>query len=112
MVPAISAESVHLNQFDAPTDDPAGYDGDHAIESEDEDTGEDDSDEEETFLTMRTKKPSALTRSESVSNAELARSDIRRDIGNCRRSVRSGSNGTVKKIPPPDDAGDAPPDAH
>jgi serine/threonine protein kinase len=112
IMPAISAESIHLNQFDAPTDDPAGYDGDHAIESEDDDTWEDDSDEEETFLTMRTKKPPALARSESVSNAELARSDIRRDIGNRRRSVRSGSNGTVKKIPPPDDAGNAHTDAH
>ncbi|KAF2690801.1 kinase-like protein, partial [Lentithecium fluviatile CBS 122367] len=97
MVPAVSAESIHLNQFDAPTDDPAGYDGDHAIESED-----DEESDEEDFLVMGRKKPPKSARSESISNAELARSDIRKEIRIRRRSVRSGSNGTVKKIPPPD----------
>ena len=107
MVPAISAESIHLNQFDAPTDDPAGYDGDHAIESED-----DDESDEEDFLVMGRKKPPALARSESVSNAELARSDIRKDISQRRRSTRSGSNGTVKKILAPHNSGDTSPNTH
>jgi serine/threonine protein kinase len=107
MVPVISAESIHLNQFDAPTDDPAGYDGDHAIESED-----DDESEEEDFLVMGKKKPLAHARSESVSNAELARSDVRKSLNLRRRSARSGSNGTVKKIPGPDDLGDASSNTH
>lgn len=102
MLPAASSESIYPNQFDAPTDDPAGYDGDHALETED-----DDESDEEDFLVMGKRKPSTHARSESVSNAELARSDIRKDIRIRRRSARSGSNGTVKKIPPPDDSAEA-----
>ncbi|KAJ4292347.1 hypothetical protein N0V90_009008 [Kalmusia sp. IMI 367209] len=95
MTPAASGSSIHLNQFNTPTDDPAGYDGDHAVESEDEDSDDD-------FLVMGKKKPAPrLTRSESINNAELARSNIRKDLGYRRRSNRSGSNGTVKKVPPP-----------
>ncbi|KAF2266628.1 kinase-like protein [Lojkania enalia] len=91
---APSGESI--NQFDMPVDDPAGYDGDHPIESE-----EDDDSDEDDFLVMGKKKsnPQQISRSESISNAELARSSIRREIiSSRRRSARSGSNGTVKKI--------------
>ncbi|KAL1612549.1 hypothetical protein SLS60_000776 [Paraconiothyrium brasiliense] len=99
MTPAASGSSIHLHQqFNTPTDDPAGYDGDHAVESEDEDS-------EEEFLVMGKKKPvPKLSRSESITNAELARSNIRKELGYRRRSNRSGSNGTVKKVPPPGEA--------
>lgn len=97
MTPAASGSSIHLNQFSTPMDDPSGYDGDHAIESE-------DSDSEEDFLVMGRKKPAPRNRrSDSISNAELARSAVRKDLGYRRRSNRSGSNGTVKKVPPPGD---------
>ncbi|KAF2441940.1 kinase-like protein [Karstenula rhodostoma CBS 690.94] len=96
MTPAASASSIHINQFNTPTDDPAGYDGDHAVESEDEDS-------EEEFLVMGKKQKPApkLSRSESITNAELTRSNARKELGYRRRSNRSGSNGTVKKVPPP-----------
>lgn len=95
MTPAASGSSIHLNQFSTPTDDPAGYDGDHAVESDDESSDED-------FLVMGKKKPApTLRRSESITNAELARSNVRKELGYRRRSNRSGSNGTVKKVPPP-----------
>ncbi|KAF2178133.1 kinase-like protein [Zopfia rhizophila CBS 207.26] len=92
-----------VNYFAAPMDDSAGYDGDHALESEDED---DDSDEED-FIVMTKKRSNkqGLMRSGSVSNAELARHNVRRELGSSRRrSARSGSNGTVKKIRPPGDS--------
>jgi serine/threonine protein kinase len=96
MTPAASLGSIHINQFSTPTDDAAGYDGDHAVESEDEDS-------EEEFLVMGKKKPAPRpSRSESISNAELARSNVRKELGYRRRSNRSGSNGTVKKVPPGD----------
>ncbi|KAF1955483.1 kinase-like protein [Byssothecium circinans] len=91
MTPAASAESF-VNQFDAPTEDPAGYDGDHAVESE-----EDESSEDELIISVGKNRK----RGESISNAELARSNLRDGINIRRRSVRSGSNGTVKKVPPP-----------
>ncbi|KAH7125281.1 serine/threonine-protein kinase PAK1 [Dendryphion nanum] len=96
--PAIASEDS-FNQFRAPTEDPAGYDGDHPLESDDDESDDDD------FIVMggKKKKPATrLSRSESVSNAELARSNIRKEImSHRRRSARSGSNGTVKKVPPP-----------
>jgi len=99
MTPAASGSSIHLNQFNTPTDDPAGYDGDHAVESEEEES------EEEDFLVMGRKKPLPKhARSESISNGELARaSSLRKELSFRRRSNRSGSNGTVKKVPPPGD---------
>lgn len=96
MPAALSGDSI--NQFNTPSDDPAGYDGDgdHPIESED-----DESDEED-FIMMGSKKP---VRSGSISNAELARSSIRKEyLSSRRRSTRSGSNGTVKKVRPPGDS--------
>ncbi|KAF2635844.1 kinase-like protein, partial [Massarina eburnea CBS 473.64] len=94
MAPAASAESF-INQFDAPSEDPAGYDGDHAVESE-----EDESSDEELVISLG--KGRNRMRSESVSNAELARSSIHSSLSSRRRSGRSGSNGTVKKVPPSD----------
>ncbi|KAF2833998.1 kinase-like protein [Ophiobolus disseminans] len=95
MIPTASADSFH-NQFDAPIDDPAGYDGDHAVESDDDDSDDDD------MLFIGKRKPTQSHRSESISIAEVARSDIHREVMHDRRkSARSGSNGTVKKIPPP-----------
>lgn len=99
IIPTASAESFHHNQFDAPIDDPAGYDGDHAIESDEDDDSDDGG------LFMGRKPPVRSHRGGSISNAELARADMRKDvIHNRRRSARSGSNGTVKKIPPPSDS--------
>ncbi|KAF2998183.1 hypothetical protein E8E13_003876 [Curvularia kusanoi] len=95
MLPTASGDSIAHNQFDAPVDDPAGYDGDHALESD-----EDDSSDEDVGLFIGKKKPALKPRrSNSISNAELARSHP--SLGHRRRSARSGSNGTVKKIPPP-----------
>jgi [calcium/calmodulin-dependent protein kinase] kinase len=94
---APSAES--MNQFVSPMDDPAGYDGDgdHVLESDD-----DESDEEDFIIMGKKKKPSMPPRSGSISNAELARSNIRKEyLSERRRSARSGSNGTVKKVEPP-----------
>jgi [calcium/calmodulin-dependent protein kinase] kinase len=87
---------VSGNQFEASIDDADGYDGDHAIESEEED---EDSDDEliMSFAKKKTPVPTSSHRSNSVSNGELARASFHR-----RRSTRSGSNGTVKKVPPPE----------
>jgi serine/threonine protein kinase len=97
MIPTASADSIHQNQYEAPLDDPAGYDGDHALESDDDDSGDDG-------LFIGRRNTTKSHRGESISIAEVARSDIRKDVmHNRRRSARSGSNGTVKKIPPPTD---------
>jgi serine/threonine protein kinase len=108
MIPTTSADSFHHDQFDAPIDDAAGYDGDHALESEDEDSDDDGG------LFIGKRKPTQSQRSESISIAEVARSDIRKEVlHNRRRSGRSGSNGTVKKVPPPSEStGDNTPEAH
>ncbi|KAF2625343.1 kinase-like protein [Macroventuria anomochaeta] len=98
MLPTTSADSIAHNQFDAPVDDPAGYDGDHAIESDEEDSSDDDGG---LFMGKKRTAPKPR-RSNSISNAELARSNISKEVMSSRqRSARSGSNGTVKKIPPP-----------
>ncbi|KAI4920763.1 uncharacterized protein J4E92_008407 [Alternaria infectoria] len=89
----ISAASA--NQLEASIDDAAGYDGDHAVESDDDSESDDGM-----VLNFSSKKRSVASssqRSNSVSNGELARASI-----HVRRSTRSGSNGTVKKIPPPE----------
>ncbi|OAK95761.1 kinase-like protein [Phaeosphaeriaceae sp. SRC1lsM3a] len=107
MIPTSSADSFRHNQFDAPIDDPAGYDGDDALESD-----EDDSDDDGLFIGKR--KPTQSRRSGSISIAEVARSDIRKEVlHNRRRSARSGSNGTVKKVPPPGESvSETTPEAH
>ncbi|KAH7085013.1 hypothetical protein BKA63DRAFT_401978 [Paraphoma chrysanthemicola] len=108
MIPTASADSFHHNQFDAPVDDPAGYDGDHAVESDDDDSDDDGG------LFIGKRKPTQSHRSESISIAEVQRSDVRKEVMHTRRrSARSGSNGTVKKIPPPGETtGDNTPELH
>jgi serine/threonine protein kinase len=98
LVPTASADSIHTSQSDAAIEDLAGYDGDNPIDSEDDDESDDDA-----GLFIGKRKPTAKPRrSNSISNAELARSNLAKDIAHSRRrSGRSGSNGTVKKIPPP-----------
>jgi len=101
MMPTMSADSIIVQQSEAPVDDLAGYDGDHTIDS----AGDDESDDDDAiFITNRTKQQP--NRSNSISNAELARSNVVSELKHRRRSTRSGSNGTVKKIPPPEELGD------
>ena len=108
MLPTASTDSIAFDKLDASLDDPAGYDGDHAIESDEDDSSDDDG-----GLFMGKKKPAPKPRrSNSISNAELARSNISKEVlKSRRRSARSGSNGTVKKIPSPSaaDASATPP---
>ena len=94
-IPPTSASSYPVSEFPTPVDDAAGYDGDHAIESDEEDSDEDE------LLMMGTirKKPRPANRSNSISNAELARANVHAGFAR-RRSTRSGSNGTVKKVSP------------
>jgi [calcium/calmodulin-dependent protein kinase] kinase len=97
---AATTSNDSINHFGAPVDDHAGYDGD-GDGFEDQALESDDESDEEDFIMMGKKKTTRVPRSESVSNAELARSDVRRDfLSDRRRSTRSGSNGTVKKIRP------------
>lgn len=77
-----------------------GYDGDHAVESDEEEDSDDDSDDDVLEITVRRKPaPKRPSRSESISYAELSRGKVLASIGaSARKSSRSGSNGTVKKI--------------
>ncbi|ORY12230.1 hypothetical protein BCR34DRAFT_482943 [Clohesyomyces aquaticus] len=90
-----------MDSIESPYDDLAGYEGDDALETEEDD---EDSEEEEFLVMGNKRRPQGNPRSESISNAELARHDIqnvrREIIASRRRSERSGSNGTVKKIRP------------
>jgi [calcium/calmodulin-dependent protein kinase] kinase len=72
------------------------YDGDHAVESDD-DT---DSDNSFVEMTRHKSKRVGLTRSESISNGELALHRERRATNENQsiRSARSGSNNTMKKV--------------
>jgi serine/threonine protein kinase len=93
-----SAKSIRQSRYGAPIDDPAGYDGDHAVESGEDD--ESDDDDGGLFIGKRKSAPKSQ-RSESITIAELAHADIRQEVmHHRRRSARSGSNGTVKKITP------------
>ncbi|KAF1834993.1 serine/threonine-protein kinase PAK1 [Decorospora gaudefroyi] len=98
-IASTSADSLQMHRSPASVDDAAGYDGDHAIDSDEDE----DSDEGELMMSFAKKKPTsqASHRSNSVSNAELARSSVQTGFTR-RRSTRSGSNGTVKKVPPPE----------
>ena len=95
-----AVETFAAHQLEPPVDDSAGYDGDHAVESDEDD----DSDEDGLIMGFAKKKVPSHTshRSNSVSNAELARQSIHVGLNTRRRSNRSGSNGTVKKVPPPE----------
>lgn len=78
-------------------EDLAGYEPDHPFTSD----GDDDSEEEGIVMARKKRSTHGSTRSGSVSNAEIARQNVRRDtVSSRRRSTRSGSNGTVKKIKP------------
>ncbi|KAF2848913.1 hypothetical protein T440DRAFT_534420 [Plenodomus tracheiphilus IPT5] len=98
MMPTSSA-SLNANRFEVPIDDLAGYEGDHAVESNDDS----DSEGDVLFIGASKRKSQAkLGRSNSISIAEVARSNAHPEsFSHRRRSARSGSNGTVKKIPPP-----------
>jgi [calcium/calmodulin-dependent protein kinase] kinase len=90
--------SDSFDQLGESTDDPAGYDGDgdHPLDSDYDDDSDDD------FIVMGKKKPTPAPArsSNSISNAELARKEVRKSYHTeRRRSARSGSNGTVRKIP-------------
>ena len=98
MLPTASADSIADSQFDAPLDDHSGYDGDHAVDTDESDSSDDDGG----LFMGRKRAPPKPRRSTSISNAELARSNLPKEITHTRhRSARSGSSGTVKKIPPP-----------
>jgi serine/threonine protein kinase len=78
------------------------YDGDHAIESDEE--------SEDSFIEMTRHRGQAqgLTRSESISNGELALHRARRATNGASsvKSIRSGSNNTMKKIRSHDNSDD------
>jgi len=95
-----TADLFSTDQLEPHVDDSAGYDGDHAVESDEDE----DSDEDGLIMGFAKKKVPMHTshRSNSVSNAELARSAIHVGLSTRRRSNRSGSNGTVKKVSPPE----------
>lgn len=97
VAPSRSADGLSVHQY-AEHEDPTGYDGDHAVESDDDD----DSDDDGGLFIGRNRKCVMTHRSNSISNAELARTSLHQSsLATRRRSARSGSNGTVKKIPPP-----------
>lgn len=102
IIPTASAESMHEQQYDAPSNDYASFIGDDAIDSDEE--------EEALFIDMGKSKNKPRTkshRSNSISNAALARSTVHPgSLSSRSRSNRTGSNGTVKKIPPPEEAAD------
>jgi len=96
-----SADSIFLNHYDDGLDDASGYEGDNPLESDGQDDDSSDDDDDDDFIVMGRKKPApALARSGSITNAELARSSIREAISHRRKSTRSGSDGTVKKVKP------------
>jgi [calcium/calmodulin-dependent protein kinase] kinase len=76
--------------------DDFAYDGDHAIESDDDD----DSDDSFVEMTRHKSRRQGLTRSESISNGELALHRARRATNENQsiKSARSGSNNTMKKV--------------
>lgn len=99
----ISSSALKSNGLQAAHDDFAGYEGDHAVESD-----EDDDSEDGLFIGAPKKKPQPkLRRSSSRIMPEGARSSAQPEsLRSRRRSARSGSNGTVKKIPPPEPTSD------
>ena len=103
----ISSGSLNSSGLQASVDDSAGYEGDHAIESDEDD---DDSEEDALFIGAPKKKlQPKLRQINSRAIVEGARSSAQPEsFRSRRRSARSGSNGTVKKIPPPE----ATPDEH
>jgi [calcium/calmodulin-dependent protein kinase] kinase len=85
---AIYAEQSHHEDF--------AYDGDHAVESDDDD----DSDDSFVEMTRHKSRTQGLTRSESINNGDFALHRARRATGESHsiKSARSGSNNTMKKV--------------
>ncbi|KAI9761158.1 MAG: hypothetical protein M4579_001205 [Chaenotheca gracillima] len=87
----------------------SGYNGDHAEEDDaDDDQGNEDSDDDEDdflVMTRRKTRSQGVGRSESVSNAQLARHRERHETSGTMRKKRSGSSGTLKKVLSNDEAG-------
>ncbi|KAF2127270.1 kinase-like protein [Dothidotthia symphoricarpi CBS 119687] len=101
MMSPASADSIHMNMnpFEIPVEDADGYDGDHAVESEEDDESDDDG-----GLFIGRRKPAPQSRrGESASESKRAHSTVHKGLVHSRRrSARSGSNGTVKKVSPSD----------
>ena len=97
-----AAYAQHTNHEDF------AYDGDHAVESDDDD---DDSDDSFVEMTRSKSRRQGLTRSESISNGELALHRARRATGENQsiKSARSGSNNTMKKVRSRNDSEDESP---
>lgn len=92
-----------LNPNATTNEDYTGYEGD-VFESGDENEEQEDSDDDFIVMTRKKKGKEGLERSNTISSAELSRHCVRRELASaCRRSTRSGSNGTVKKIRPYED---------
>jgi len=89
-----------LNPNAITSEDYTGYEGD-VFESGDDNEGQ-DSDDDFIVMTRKKKGKEGLERSDTISSAELSRHHVRRELASAcrRRSTRSGSNGTVKKIRP------------
>jgi hypothetical protein len=95
-----------LNPNAITNEDYTGYEGD-VLESGDENEEQEDSDDDFIVMTRKKKCKEGLERSNTISSAELSRHCVRRELASaCRRSTRSGSNGTVKKIRPYEDTDD------
>jgi len=75
-------------------DDYEGYAADDAVESEDDDESDDD------FIEMTRKKSrkEGLTRSESISNAQLSRRRARLETASSPKTDRSNSSNTMKIV--------------
>ncbi|OCL03337.1 kinase-like protein [Glonium stellatum] len=96
-----------LNPNAASSEDYTGYEGDIFGSSEDNDEQE-ESDDDFIVMTRKKKGKEGLERSDTISNAELSRHRVRRELASScsRKSTRSGSNGTVKKVRPHEDTDD------
>jgi [calcium/calmodulin-dependent protein kinase] kinase len=90
-----------LNPNAITSEDYTGYEGD-VFESGDDNEEQEDSDDDFIVMTRKKKGKEGLERSNTTSNTELSRHNVRRELASAcrRRSTRSGSNGTVKKIRP------------
>lgn len=93
--PTFPSGVKHLAMLES--DEDAGYNGDTAIDSDENDVESDGED----FLVMNRHKARILgsVRSQSISEAELIRRNIRRETGASLKTDRSGSNGTLRKTP-------------
>lgn len=77
-------------------DDSEGYAADNAVESCDDD--DDESDEDFIVMTRKRSRKEGLTRSESISNAQLSRHRARRETTASIKTNRNGSSNTMRKV--------------